>query len=183
MSDRKALTVASVEAPKPVGARMTLMYKFKATDGQTYATFDSKIASYIKVGAVLDVEVETKTTEKNGSTYTNHNIVGIHADTQAPATMPVVPLPTTPVPASNNRWDPAIQLEIAKLNSESIERQVKAKIEGENLRTVLTEFGQNHRAGKLSITQTGAYFVKLFEIIGIKITEADAKPQKEKAGA
>jgi hypothetical protein len=85
MSDRMKLTITEVKEPRPVGQTEVLDCMATGPDNKTlkYGAWDKAFYPFIKQGAVLDVEVETKTSEKtdgDGNHYVNRKIVQIYID-------------------------------------------------------------------------------------------------------
>lgn len=79
---RVKLTIAEVLPVRTVGERKIPVLDFKA-DGVKYTIFGREaLQKLVVAGAVLDCEVETKTREYNGNTYTDHNILNIFQDGQ-----------------------------------------------------------------------------------------------------
>jgi hypothetical protein len=88
MTERKKLSILSVGTVVKVGERQVEKLTFKANDGtsdMTFCTFHSSLFPLIKVGAALDCEIETKTREHDGTTYTDRNVNQIYVNGQAVA--------------------------------------------------------------------------------------------------
>ena len=55
------------------GGKRWELYRITDQTGKKYSTFDGKYMGLVE--QEVEVDIETKTTEKNGKTYTNHTIV------------------------------------------------------------------------------------------------------------
>lgn len=84
MADRIKLQVTEVSEPKEVGQKgaKKLSLKAKSPDGKelSYFTFRTSIFEFVKKDASLDAEVEVKTREYDGNTYTDRQINQIFID-------------------------------------------------------------------------------------------------------
>ena len=80
---RQKLTVKEVLEPKPIGDKGAVLQEFIATDGLKYGTFSKTLASHIKVGAELDVEVEESKRDYQGNTYIDRRIKDIFENGQS----------------------------------------------------------------------------------------------------
>ena len=83
--ERLKLAITSVKEPRKVGQGEVLQFFATGPDNKTlnYSVWDKSSWSYIKKGAVLDCEVETKISDKKdpgGENYVARNIVQLFID-------------------------------------------------------------------------------------------------------
>jgi len=91
MIERKTLVVTSVEPIKKVGERQVPKLSFKAKDGDkelSYFTFRQSLFDMVKPGQTISADVDTKTREYEGNTYTDRAVVQIYRDGQPIAAKP-----------------------------------------------------------------------------------------------
>ena len=116
MSDRIKLQITEVSEPKEVGQKGARKITFKAKDAQgkelPYFTFRTSLFDTIKIGTKIDAEVEVKTREYEGNTYTDRQVNQIFIDGQ-------------PAGGQRNQWQPRGESPEQRI---SIEQQVAAKI-------------------------------------------------------
>ena len=83
---REQLKIIEVKDVKPVGSKGAELLAFKAQgkDGKAlwYRTFRRSLFDSIKVGATIEADVEVKTEEREGATYTNRQVSQVYIDGQ-----------------------------------------------------------------------------------------------------
>jgi len=85
MTERKTLTITSVEGIKKVGDRQVPKLSFKAKDGDkelSFFTFRQSLFDAIKSGETIIADVDIRAREYNGNTYTDRAVVQIYKDGQ-----------------------------------------------------------------------------------------------------
>ena len=81
MTERKTLTITSVEGIKKVGDRQVPKLSFKARDGDkelSFFSFRQSLFEAIKSGETITADVDIKTREYEGNTYTDRAVVQIY---------------------------------------------------------------------------------------------------------
>jgi len=85
MSERKNLTIIEVKPIKKIGDKQIPKLSFRASDGEReleYHTFRSSLFDAVKAGEAIDADIEIKTREWEGETYTDRRVVQIYVDGQ-----------------------------------------------------------------------------------------------------
>ncbi len=137
MPDRLILKVTEVSEPKEFGNKGSkkLVFKAKNPEGKelSYLTYRTTLFESIKVGAEIDAEVEIKTREYEGNTYTDRQVSQIFVDGQ-------------PLGGQKKQWQGRTDNPEQR---QSIEMQTAAKIGGELL--VAKIITSKDQLGKLTI--------------------------------
>jgi hypothetical protein len=85
MTERSKLTILEVKDPRPVGQAELLPFIAAGPDQKAlqYGCWTKTLYEYIKKGAVIDADIETKVSDKvdpNGVNYVSRRVVQLYAD-------------------------------------------------------------------------------------------------------
>jgi hypothetical protein len=85
--DRTKLTITVVKEPRPVGQAEVLEFSAIGPDNKTlkYGAWNKALYEHIKKGAVIDVEVETKVSDKkdpDGEPYVSRKITQLYINSE-----------------------------------------------------------------------------------------------------